>query len=177
MKVENYNSGDSDSKLDPQLNEASIRKRLHNMCFRPRRTIIPFLDGEKDMSLFSFLKKRCEMLNQNCSEEGCGKAMMQHYDYWYHGEGCIEIKFKHEPSKPNESAPILHVFCAKCNRVVLKREKLPAEVLEISFFKFIEQFFYNTKVTISPSRNQEFLGDHPACPHSLFRSCELIFRF
>jgi len=61
--------------------------------------------------------------------------------------------------------------------VVLKREKLPAEVLEISFFKFIEQFFYNTKVTISPSRNQEFLGDHPACPHSLFRSCELIFRF
>mmetsp|Transcript_25743 Transcript_25743/g.34396 ORF Transcript_25743/g.34396 Transcript_25743/m.34396 type:complete len:141 (-) Transcript_25743:2950-3372(-) len=101
MKVENRNSGDSDSKLDPQLNEASIRKRLHNMCFRPRRTIIPFLDGEKDMSLFSFLKKRCEMLNQNCSEEGCGKAMMQHYDYWYHGEGCIEIKFKHEPSKPN----------------------------------------------------------------------------
>ena len=61
VKVENRNSGDSeksgeDSSKDSQMNETTIRKRLHNMCYRPRRVVIPFLDGKADMSLFTFLR-------------------------------------------------------------------------------------------------------------------------
>lgn len=47
----------------------------------------------------------------------------------------------------------------------------------MSLFKFLEQFFYNKRISISGTREQEFLGDFPQCPHSLFRDCEMTFRF
>lgn len=72
---------------------------------------------------------------------------------------------------------VLHCYCRECERIVLRKEIVPVEVLEISLFKFMEQFFYNKRVSISNSREQEYLGDYPQCPHPVFRSCEMIFRF
>ena len=54
---------------------------------------------------------------------------------------------------------------------------MPNDVLEMSFYKFVEQFFYNKKISVSAARVQEPLAGEPRCPHSLFRYCELIFRF
>ena len=72
-------------------NEAELRKRLKNMCSRPKRTIIPFLDEEKDMSLFTFLKQTAKNFYNKviCKNEGCKKPLMEHTDYWYHGDGCV----------------------------------------------------------------------------------------
>ena len=46
-----------------KMNEGSLRKKLKQMCTRPKRTIIQFLDDEKDMSLFTFLRTNAEKFN------------------------------------------------------------------------------------------------------------------
>ena len=50
-------------------------------------------------------------------------------------------------------------------------------MLEMSFTKLMEQFFYNRRVSVSKIRDQDVLPGDPTCSHSLFGSCELIFRF
>ena len=55
----------------------------------------------------------------------------------------MEIKSEACDSKNLGNIVILHCFCTECNRVVLQKEKVPNEVLEMSFFKLLEQFFYN----------------------------------
>ena len=60
-KVENRNSAESDSSRDPQMTEGQIKKKLHTMCYRPRRLVKTFLNDEQDMSLFTFLKQRSAM--------------------------------------------------------------------------------------------------------------------
>ena len=59
-------------------NEAELRKKLKNMCSRPQRTIIPFLDEKKDMSLFTFLRTTAKNFynKTNCKNEGCNKPLM-----------------------------------------------------------------------------------------------------
>ena len=47
---------------------------------------------------------------------------------------------------------LLHCFCADCNQIVVEQERVPNDVLEMSFFKLIEQFFYNKKVSVSSRR-------------------------
>ena len=78
---------------------------------------------------------------------------------------------------PREQPTLLHCFCTECNQIVLEQERVPNDVLEMSFYKLIEQFFYNKKISVSASRVQEPLAGEPKCPHSLFKYCELIFRF
>ena len=47
---------------------------------------------------------------------------------------------------------LLHCFCVDCNQIVVEQERVPNDVLEMSFFKLIEQFFYNKKVSVSSRR-------------------------
>lgn len=61
--------------------------------------------------------------------------------------------------------------------MTLTMEKVPDEVLEMSFHKLLEQFFYNQRVTVSAKRDQEARFGEDACTHSLFFNCDLIFRF
>ena len=42
-----------------------------------------------------------------------------------------------------EMPTFIHLFCVSCKRVIQKKERVPNEVLEMSFFKLLEQFFYN----------------------------------
>ena len=77
-KDSNRNSGDSErlesSNSQPNsptnkttnrgvMNEGVLRKKLKQMCARPKRTIIQFLDDEKDMSLFTFLRTSAKKFN------------------------------------------------------------------------------------------------------------------
>lgn len=47
----------------------------------------------------------------------------------------------------------------------------------MSFFKLLEQFFYNHSIIVASGRDLDAMAGDPSCPHSLFRDCELIFRF
>ena len=47
----------------------------------------------------------------------------------------------------------------------------------MSFFKLLEQFFYNQKIAVSAARNQDGMLGDVNCDCSLFRDCEFIFRF
>ena len=93
-----------------------------------------------------------------CSEDGCGKPHLYHTDYLYHANGCIEIKYLEDsnnaqepPRKQLERAhtTYVHMYCHKCGRNVQDRAVVPIEMLEMSFYKFLEQFFYNKKITVS----------------------------
>ena len=76
-----------------------------------------------------------------------------------------------------ETKTYLHCFCVECKRDVLTNDQIPDQVLEMSFFKLLEQFFYNQHISVSQARNADSSGGVPTCQHSLFRDCELIFRF
>ena len=85
-------SGESDSSQkgnNEEMKEGELRKKLKNMCTRPKRSIIPFLNEKSDVSLFTFLKSIAKNHDKTCPEEGCGKAYLYHIDYLYHGDGCV----------------------------------------------------------------------------------------
>ena len=72
----------------------------------------------------------------------------------------------------------IHCFCQECKREVMTKDRVPHQVLEMSFFKLLEQFFYNQNISVSQARaGSGYMGASPMCQHSLFRDCELIFQF
>ena len=38
---------------------------------------------------------------------------------------------------------LIYVICNKCKKKIMNKVQAPFEILEMSFFKFLEQFFYN----------------------------------
>ena len=63
---------------------------------------------------------------QECPNEGCGKARIKHTDYYYHGNGCIEIKYMDDSNQSSYKVKAMleedrlvqeisvHCFCNKC---------------------------------------------------------------
>ena len=85
---------------------------------------------------------------------------------------------KNPQIKVHETPTFIQIYCLECKCIVISQERIPNEVLEMSFFKLLEQFFYNEKITVSQARDQESMpGEQTNCNHSLFRDCELTFRF
>ena len=58
------------------MKEGILRKKLKNSCTRPKRSIVNFLNDEKDMSLHTFLKRTEESSRAVCREESCGKPLI-----------------------------------------------------------------------------------------------------
>ena len=143
------------------------------------------------MSLCTFLTNtKLQYEKQTCQEDStCKLPFRLHTQYWYHGDGCVQIKVSEvEPEHlannmggQNQFAletPIfIQVYCLECKRYVLEQDRIPNELLEMSFFKLLEQIFYNPKIQIAKARDQEALNGDPICPHSMFRQCELQFRY
>jgi len=40
------------------------------------------------------LRRLAKQSITNCKADQCFKSRLAHTDYWYHGNGCVEIKFK-----------------------------------------------------------------------------------
>ena len=159
---------------------------MKKMCYRPKRRIVKFFDHESDMSLYTFLRDISATINDNCKEEGCGKAEVFHTHYMYHGNGCIKFKAYKGASEMTASQKyaqmfeiptFIHCFCVECNRIILANERIPNELLEISFYKLLENIFYNQSLSVSTRRDQDAMPGEQRCTHSLFRDCELVFRF
>ena len=65
------------------------------------------------------------MYKDACKEESCGKPLNQHTKYWYHNDGCVEIKTTQattdlNPNQPQgfETPTVLHCYCNECKRNV-----------------------------------------------------------
>jgi len=92
------------------MTEADLRKKLKNMCTRPKRTIINFFQDENDASLFTFLDKASKQFSKVCTEDGCGKSNMLHTSYWYHGKGSVQIKAAQVLQEQLSNTKDLHMF-------------------------------------------------------------------
>ena len=58
------------------------------------------------------------------------------------------------------------------------KDCVPNQVLEMSFFKLLEQFFYNENISVSQARAGGYMGAASLCQHhSLFRDCEITLHF
>jgi hypothetical protein len=69
------------------------------MCTVPQRKKIDFYQRKKDthitdISLFTMVRRLAKQSITNCKADQCFKSRLAHTDYWYHGNGCVEIKFK-----------------------------------------------------------------------------------
>ena len=143
-------------KANEIMNEANLRKKLKNMCFRPRRHIIKFYDKQSDKSLHTMIKGMAQGSFKLC--QSCEKPYLIHTDYWYHGDGCIEIKYMEDAANTSDSIrkllakehlTFVYCYCNKCNSLVMQRRHVPNEMLEMSFYKLLEQFFYNPDIKIA----------------------------
>jgi hypothetical protein len=64
------------------------------MCNKPSRQKIEFYSSKTDLSVFSMIRRLATQIITTCPYEGCLKKRITHTDYWYHGNGSVEIKFK-----------------------------------------------------------------------------------
>mgnify|MGYP001626723337 CR=1 FL=1 len=124
------------------LTEDYVRRKLKHMCMKPRRTIMNFLDESKDRSLFDWLKQRNEKIAESCPTQSCKLPNKNHSDYYNHNNGCVVVKSApfvlHDPKDPYFKQPSLKVKCMECMRDVMPTERIPFDLLEISFAKFLE---------------------------------------
>lgn len=63
------------------------------MCSKPVRQKIDFYSSKTDVSVFTMIKRLAKQSITNCQADTCQKPRVAHTDYWYHGNGCVEIKF------------------------------------------------------------------------------------
>lgn len=63
------------------------------MCNKPSPLKIDFYCEKTDVSVFTMIKRLAKQSITTCTAEGCNKVRLTHTDYWYHGNGCVEIKF------------------------------------------------------------------------------------
>ena len=58
-------------KAHEVLNEANLRKKLKNMCFRPKRHNVKFYDTTSDKSLHTMIKNMAQGSFKLCQAESC----------------------------------------------------------------------------------------------------------
>lgn len=85
---------DGRAQNEDNQNEADIKRKLKKMCYKPNRQKIEFYNQKTDMSVFTMIRNMARQSIKNCGAETCGKPFLAHTDYWYHGNGCIEMKLK-----------------------------------------------------------------------------------
>lgn len=158
--------------------EGAIRNKIKQMCMKPQKQHVKFYDENSDISLYQMIKKMANTALQLCENKDCKKIRLLHTDYYYHHNGCLEIKYREEPSnqdKPglseHDDYPIsVFCFCNQCKSLVVNKVEVPTQILEMSFYKLLEQFFYNQDI-VTQGHNM-FEG---SCNHSFHRSCSMIF--
>ena len=62
------------------------------MCIRPFKKVVRFYE-QGDVSIFTMIKSMAMNAFRYCSEMECKRLRRDHVDYWYHGMGCVEIKY------------------------------------------------------------------------------------
>jgi hypothetical protein len=147
------------------------------MCQKPRKRQVKFYSQQSDISLYQMIKKLATQAMQGC--EHCRKLRLLHTDYFYHNNGCVEIKYRQETTTPGDIMPLSELddypvsvfcYCNQCKCIVVNKTEAPTQMLEMSFYKLLEQFFYNqTVVSFGHSQNQE------TCNHAFHRCYSVIF--
>lgn len=83
---------------DDLTDEASIRRKIKQMCSKPQKQLVRFYNEESDISLYQMIKKLATQALHLCDNKECKKIRLLHTDYYYHHNGCVEIKYREEPS-------------------------------------------------------------------------------
>ena len=108
-----------------------------------------FYSEENDVSLFQMIKKMATTALSLCEIDDCKKIRLIHTDYFYHNNGCVEIKYKEDtsdgytmspsPDMWNEDFTVsVFCFCNQCKVTVMNITEVPTQMLEMSFYKLLE---------------------------------------
>ena len=115
------------------------------------------------------IKRLATSAQQPCENKDCKKLRLHHCDYYYHRNGSVEIRYREEDSTrqltDQDDYPIfVFCYCNQCKSLTLPKQEVPTQMLEMSFFKLLEQFFYN-----------ETINRGGQCPHNFHRDTSMIF--
>jgi len=154
------------------INEEYLKKKLTMICKVPSKLVAKFHDPSKDVTLGQKLLKLARGARLACKQ--CKGLKMKHVIHYYHGNGYVEVKLKkdHEGDTLdlNETGQIEIVsqgVCNICRILSNKRQELPSNVFEMSFYKFLEQFFYNQNLIKRRTNNQ--------CNHRIHQDITRVF--
>jgi len=77
------------------------------MCSKPKSVKVNFNSISEDRTLFWKIKDLATKCYDICPNENCGRMRIKHTDYFYHGNGCVEIKFQEDKATAIESKKLL----------------------------------------------------------------------
>jgi len=77
------------------------------MCSKPKSVKVNFNSGTEDRTLFWKIKDLATKSYELCPNENCGRPRIKHTDYFYHGNGCVELKFQEDKYTAIESKKLL----------------------------------------------------------------------
>ena len=60
----------------------------------------------------------------------------------------------------------------KCAAWIVKKKIAPTELLEMSFYRFLEQYFYNYQ-----ARTSQLNSDRRPCPHLFHVDNQILFKY
>lgn len=78
------------------------------MCFKPKRLIVKFYSkvaedkagkpvleeaNTDDISLIEFIRNIDSSAKDTCPNEDCKRQKWHHTDFYYHGNGCVQIRY------------------------------------------------------------------------------------
>ena len=132
------------------------------------------------------LRNLARKSTKRCKNDTCNQYRVHHSRLFYHQSGYVELKmrFSQEASqnpetnakKMNQSVDkkvFVQVQCEKCKVGIFPKKALTKQLQELSFYSFLEQFFYNND-TLQIANVVRKDGKRK-CPHAFHSSCKVIF--
>lgn len=102
---------------------------------KPQKQLVKFYDEETDISLYQMIKKMATSTLHVCEAAHCKKIRLLHTDYYYHNNGCVEIKCREEPTNSDvQKSPLtveddypifVFCFCNQCKALVVNKVEVP----------------------------------------------------
>jgi len=108
-----------------------------------------------DISLISHLRMICQRAAKKCTNQTCMQLFLNHTFHYFHQDGYIEMRTRVPRSnlKTDEINTIFNrslnkpvnvqVYCDKSKKDVFEKTEISNQLQEMSFYSFLEQFFYN----------------------------------
>lgn len=134
----------------------------NKMCIKPDSSAVEFYK-QKDMTLGEFIMMAAEKSDQKCSD--CGCSWGAHTLYYVKAQQRIRVGFSKWTLENKTNDIYMTRECKVCGKGDSAVNQVSRSVWEYSFFKFLNNFFMNSKVKFDGSK----------CKHLFFETSKFIF--
>jgi hypothetical protein len=159
-----------------------VQSRINRICQVPVKKTVKFYSEEKnDISLGRKLTELLETQGQKCNTGDCEQYKLYHTHHFYHGKGYVQMKMRLSSGVPQDPSQHHHkkadriligATCHECSAEALPYAEVNRQLQELSFYSFLEQFFYNQE-------ELQLLDSDPRvakqCTHNFHAHCKVVF--